>query len=279
MAISDRIELDIDVPFYLPNIGIYKIALHLIQAFFSLLVASLIGSVISFENHHLESSQPNSKFTLVSAICSLLVALILAIAPISKFRMIKPFRNLFLRPRTDLVLNILFSLAWIIVSIVVTTQALEQCTRELINESMTLCNCIKTSAAFSWLAVFTWIGTVIHSLILFCNQKQVNRNSVYEKEDIPSSSSSSSSYDADAPTIVEMQYSEKHKQPIVSYNAFHGSIYEPPQQAISSDTTPPMYIPESPYLHSSAEHVYIQPYESDPYNPYIASSVPFPHKY
>jgi hypothetical protein len=67
------------------------------------------------------------------------MALILAIAPITKFRWIKPFRNLFLRPRTDLVLNVFFSLAWIIVSIVVTTQALEQitCTHELINKSIT----------------------------------------------------------------------------------------------------------------------------------------------
>jgi hypothetical protein len=57
MAISDRIELDIDVPFYLPNIGIYKVALHLIQVFFSLLVASLIGAVISFQKNHLVNEE------------------------------------------------------------------------------------------------------------------------------------------------------------------------------------------------------------------------------
>lgn len=126
--------------------------------------------------------------------------------------------------------------------------------------------------------MFGWITTVIHSLILFCNQRQANRNSVYEKEDMHSSTSSSS-YDADAPTIVEMQYSEKHKQPIVSYNAFHNSVYDPPQQAISSNTTLPMYIPESPYSHTTSEQVYNQSYEADHYNPYSEPAVPFPHKY
>jgi uncharacterized membrane protein YraQ (UPF0718 family) len=65
MAISDRIELDIDVPFYLPNIGIYKVALHLIQVFFSLLVAGLIGAVISFQKNHLVNEQDRRNGSII----------------------------------------------------------------------------------------------------------------------------------------------------------------------------------------------------------------------
>lgn len=52
MGFTDRIELDIDTPANLPNIGIYKLGLHVIQILFAFLTFCIILPVISIEGHY-----------------------------------------------------------------------------------------------------------------------------------------------------------------------------------------------------------------------------------
>lgn len=52
MGLVDLIELDIDTPANLPNIGIYKFGLHLIQILFAFLTFCILIPIISIERHY-----------------------------------------------------------------------------------------------------------------------------------------------------------------------------------------------------------------------------------
>lgn len=57
MTLANLIDLDIVIPKKWPNIGIYKIGLHMMQALFSFLGFCVLTTVISAEKNYLVSEK------------------------------------------------------------------------------------------------------------------------------------------------------------------------------------------------------------------------------
>ncbi|KAI8890439.1 hypothetical protein K501DRAFT_328434 [Backusella circina FSU 941] len=231
MTLANLVDLDIVIPKKWPNIGIYKVGLHILQALFSFLGFCVLTTVISAEKTYLGASQAAPNYDLVVAILSLLISLVLIFSPMSQYQLecFQGIKNFFLKVRTDLVLNCFFTLAWFVAMVSMTVHSThpESCILDssLIKEDSNYasswgaqCNCGKAAAAFSWLLFFFWAGSTVCSTILFANEIQLKNNKHNEPTDNEKDSVIPEGYDADAQSIKNMTYSEKEKQPIALYN-------------------------------------------------------------
>jgi hypothetical protein len=52
MGLVDLVALDIDTPESLPDLGIYRLGLHIIQIFFAFLTFCIVIPVISIQGHY-----------------------------------------------------------------------------------------------------------------------------------------------------------------------------------------------------------------------------------
>lgn len=265
MGILDLIELDIDTPNSLPSLGVYKIGLHFIQTLFSFITMCIVASVISIERYYTGSSQAAPNYTLVVSLFSLLISIPLAIFPWSKYRNhLVPVRNFFLRPRTTVIFTCFLTFGWFaaMISMTVHANSTKNCALdEKLQKSdggyasswMKQCNSSKAAAAFSWLSFFLWLATAVASVILLWHEKKLRHAessaaaaaaaAVATVSTAPSATTSN--YDEDARTIVDMEFSEKEKQPVAHYDTISTEPSQPEEYTGSPEATHPLPIPPS----------------------------------
>ncbi|KAI9483854.1 MAG: hypothetical protein EXX96DRAFT_616812 [Benjaminiella poitrasii] len=234
----DPADVEFDLPSSLPNLGVYKVGLHLTQILIGIIVLATTAPIISIEKHYQGSSQSMPSFTLAIAIISLFLAAALAVFPWSKITGKKGglLKTFFLRPRTTVIFTTFMTIMWFIAMICMSVHSKSQTTCSLnadLEEKYdsyasswnNQCHCSRASAVFSWFAFFAWLATAISSVILLWHEKKL-RQAEHEArmmkkneahEDDNQTTISNNPYDEDARTIVDMKYSEKNGTPIPSY--------------------------------------------------------------
>ncbi|GAA5799274.1 hypothetical protein HPULCUR_004684 [Helicostylum pulchrum] len=226
MGLVDLVALDIDTPESIPDLGIYRLGLHVIQICFAFLTFCIIIPVISIQGHYHGSSLAAPNYTLAVTLVSISVSVALALFPLVKYRTcLIPVRNFFLRPRTALIFTCFLTFGWFAAMISMTAHANndENCTlnsrlqkndRSYAGSWMKQCNSAKAAAAFSWLSFFVWLATAVCNSILFWHEKKVSHEEsrVAAAAAVARNLESDSSYDEDARTIVNIELSDKEKK-------------------------------------------------------------------
>jgi hypothetical protein len=119
------------------------------------------------------------------------------------------------------------------------------------------CNSAKAAAAFSWLSFFVWFPTAICSIILLWHEKRLRHAETSAAAAATNSGNRTENrYDEDARTIVDMEYSEKDKQPVAHYDMLSSTSFSEYEQLDHSlentPTTHPLPAPPSaPPMNSS----------------------------
>ncbi|KAL9549927.1 hypothetical protein MBANPS3_004985 [Mucor bainieri] len=232
-------KLDFDTPASLPKLGVYKVVLHVLQMLLAFITLCITASVIAAENAYKGSSQAAPNYTLAVTLITLFVSAPLAIFPwtmMSK-KGLTAIRNFFQRPRTTVIFTCFMAMGWFaaMISMTVHSTNASNCALDdklkkdesYVRAWSKQCNSAKASAAFCWIAFLVAVATVVCSAILFWHEKklrhaelnsQTNADATRNKEvSDTSNDASSTTYDDDARTIVDMKYSEKDQQPIASY--------------------------------------------------------------
>ncbi|KAI7904251.1 uncharacterized protein BX663DRAFT_485083 [Cokeromyces recurvatus] len=232
----DPADLEFDLPSSLPNLGVYKVGLHLIQILTAVLVLVTTAPIISIEKRYQGWSQGAPNFSLTITIISFFLSAALAAFPWSKITTKNSglLKRFFLRPRTNVIFTCFMTTMWFIAMICMSVHStrasnceinptLEKKYEHYASSWKSQCHCAKASAVFCWLSFFAWLATTVHSAILLWHEKKL-RHAEHEArmakrhEDDNQTAVSSNPYDEDALTIVDMKYSEKDGQPIVNYN-------------------------------------------------------------
>ncbi|KAK4517610.1 uncharacterized protein ATC70_000950 [Mucor velutinosus] len=303
IELNDLVDkLDFDTPSSLPKLGVYKVALHVLQMLLAFITLCITASVISAENAYKGSSQAAPNYTLAVTLITLFVSAPLAIFPwtmMSK-KGLTAIRNFFLRPRTTVILTCFMTLGWFAAMVSMTVHSTNESNCALddklkkdqsyVHAWSKQCNSAKASAAFCWIAFLVAVATVVYSAILFWHEKklrhaelnnQVNADATGNNEgNDTSNDSSSTAYDDDARTIVDMKYSEKDQQPVASYegspNGASPCVSPQPQDAQAARSY--MSSPSVPMVASATGSVnnFALPYSpSVPSNTYSPLSAPY----
>ncbi|GAN08458.1 hypothetical protein MAM1_0205c07970 [Mucor ambiguus] len=248
VGLNDLVDkLDFDTPSSLPKLGVYKVALHVLQMLLAFITLCITASVIAAENAYKGSSQAAPNYTLAVTLITLFVSAPLAIFPwtaMSK-KGLTAIRNFFLRPRTTVIFTCFMTMGWFaaMISMTVHSTNASNCAlddklkkdQSYVHAWSKQCNSAKASAAFCWIAFFVAVATVVCSAVLLWHEKklrhaelnnQVNAADATANKEVngTSNDSSSTTYDDDARTIVDMKYSEKDQQPIANYEGSLTSV-------------------------------------------------------
>jgi hypothetical protein len=144
------------------------------------------------------------------------------------------------------------------------------------------CNCAKAAAAFSWFSFFAWLATAVCSAILLWHEKKLRhaetsrsqRSSNKDDGDSQTTASNSSTrYDEDARTIIDMNYSEKDKLPAASYK--NDELHQCDSTDAASPTPPistaALPAPSAPPMTNSEEEL-VSPFASTVKQPHDTAS-------
>ncbi|KAI8988283.1 hypothetical protein BDF20DRAFT_833150 [Mycotypha africana] len=237
MVLADRFEIDFDLPPSAPNLGIYKVISHLLQIIFAFLTLCVTVPIIVAERKFYNTSQGNPNFTLFVTAQTILIAAALTYFPFSKINKkvevgcYATIRRFFLRPRSRLIFSIYMAICWFIAMIVMTAHTTKRSNCALDSNLLekddsyedtwnNQCRCARASAAFSWLSFFISTVPVVISGVLMWHEKKLihaEPKPAREVDAIDEKRNSSSSYNEDAPTIVDTDIREKDKESIISY--------------------------------------------------------------
>ncbi|KAL7335310.1 hypothetical protein PS15p_200802 [Mucor circinelloides] len=291
-------KLDFDTPSSLPKLGVYKVSLHCLQILLAFITLCVTAPVISAENAYKGSSQAAPNYTLAVTLITLFVSAPLVVFPwtmMSK-KGLTAIRNFFLRPRTTVILTCFMTIGWFAAMISMTVHstnasncALDDALKKdprYVQAWSKQCNSAKASAAFCWITFLVAAATVVCSAILLWHEKKLrhaelnNRANADTEGNETSNDSSSTTFDDDARTIVDMKYSEKDQQPVASYE---GSL-----TGVSPSVSPQLpdtYIsrpcvassPPAPTATSTAcfGNEFASPYSPPPSNTYSPLSAPY----
>ncbi|KAI8382910.1 hypothetical protein BD560DRAFT_486989 [Blakeslea trispora] len=265
MALADKIELDFDTPRGLPDLGVYKVALHFFQVGFEFLCMCLAASAISTERAFYGSSQAALNYTLIVSLLSLFVSTPLAIFPWTRFAKIPclSIRNFFLRLRTSLIFTCFFSFTWFIAMISMSLHLGNQSNCDL-DPSMikkyssyqsawkNQCNCARAVTAFSYLLFFLWMGTIACSVLLFWHEKK--QKHIDECQANKSIKGERNSFEADGQTLTSTQDNKlendcvpKQNSPIPNEDPNQLVCHRSPPNTANMSYSPLVHGLDSPY--------------------------------
>ncbi|KAL0146115.1 hypothetical protein V8B55DRAFT_1468220 [Mucor lusitanicus] len=285
-------KLDFDTPSSLPRLGVYKVALHALQILLAFITLCITASVIAAENAYKGSSQAAPNYTLAVTLITLFVSAPLVVFPWTMMgkKGLTAIRNFFLRPRTTVILTCFMTMGWFAAMISMTVHS-TNASNYYVHAWSKQCNSAKASTAFCWIAFLVAAATVVCSAILLWHEKKLRHaelsnqqaNAADEagaKVSDTSNDSSSTAYDDDARTIVDMKYSEKDQQPIASYEeqGSLASVSPQPQDAhvarsFTSSPSAPMAASATGSVHDFASP-YLPPAPNNTYSPLTAPYTP-----
>ncbi|KAI8976780.1 hypothetical protein BDB01DRAFT_802529 [Pilobolus umbonatus] len=266
MKLLDSIELDLDVPSSLPNLGIIKTLLHFTQIILSFIALCTSASIISTQRYYYGNSHAAPSYTLVISIISLFLSTILTFVPWSRFNQGQcvPIRKLFIKSRINLIMSLFLVITWFIAMVAMTTYANNRSTCE-VNYTMRRlyssyngdwnrqCDSSKATAAFCWFSFFICSGATFCCVILFWHEKQLN-HSRYKRNK-----------GGEDPIMDEVSTDNSNK-----VETQHTTIDSP---CVPIPMTEYAHTPEepTPYSHS--------PYHSPQYNNHSYSQLPTTYNY
>ncbi|KAI7849408.1 hypothetical protein BDC45DRAFT_520699 [Circinella umbellata] len=190
-----KIDLPVTVPDNMPHLSTIKVWLHFFQFLCGFIALWTVVPVISAENKFYGGSQAGPNWTLFVAIFTIWIPPLLIYFPWTyhrknKFKRIGKFA---LKPRTNLIFTAFCSLTWASAGIAMAVHAnnpdncnidSERAKSDSDYESAwpAQCNSAKAAAGFSWITCFLCLGTLICSVIIFWNEKQLIHKNLREHE-------------------------------------------------------------------------------------------------
>ncbi|KAI8143022.1 hypothetical protein BJV82DRAFT_669149 [Fennellomyces sp. T-0311] len=190
-----NLELPITVPDNMPHLGTVKVWAHLSQVVLTLLTICTVAPVIATEIRFYSGSQAGPNWTLFVAIFTSWIPVLLVYFPWAydrknKFKRIGKFC---LKPRTNLIFTGFGSLMWAAAGIAMAVHANNPDHCNIDSERAAddgdyasawsaQCNCAKAAAGFAWITCLMWIATLICSVIIFWNEKQLIQKNLREHQ-------------------------------------------------------------------------------------------------
>ncbi|KAI8371323.1 uncharacterized protein BYT42DRAFT_579827 [Radiomyces spectabilis] len=186
-----KLDLPTLVPENMPYLGVVKSWLHVSQIIVTVLTIAVIAPVIAIERRFYDASQGAPNYTIFVCIFSFFIPIFLLFFPWMYDRKSKCKRTgkFFLKPRTNLILTGICSLLWALSGIGMTVHAtdnsncvhdgsLEQDDGSYSGAWNAQCGCSKAAAVFCWTGCLAWLATLICSVIISWNERQLARQSL-----------------------------------------------------------------------------------------------------
>ncbi|KAI9491922.1 hypothetical protein BDB00DRAFT_766313 [Zychaea mexicana] len=227
----------------MPHLSTVKVWLHLSQIVLTLLTICTVAPVIATEIRFYGGSQAGPNWTLVVAVFTIWIPLLLVYFPWAydrknKFKRIGKFC---LKPRTNLIFTGFCSLMWAAAGIAMAVHANnpEHCNvdSELADSDgdyasawSAQCNCAKAAAGFSWITCFIWIATLICSVIIFWNEKQLIQKNLRDHERNKQEAASAQQDEEMAESDVMMDHGVEHEEEHAKYQVATAVTTDVPQQ-------------------------------------------------
>ncbi|KAI8367550.1 uncharacterized protein BYT42DRAFT_477020, partial [Radiomyces spectabilis] len=180
-------ELPISVPENMPHLGTAKVWLHISQVITTFMTICMVAPIISTESRFYGGSQPGPNYTLFVAIISIAIPIILIYFPwmYDRKNKFKKLGKFCLKPRTNMIFTSFYSVLWGTAGIAITVHAnnpdhcnfdgemQENYGNDYTSAWTTQCNLAKAAAGFTWITCLLWVATLICTLIIFWNEKQL----------------------------------------------------------------------------------------------------------
>ncbi|KAI9323373.1 hypothetical protein BX666DRAFT_1886167 [Dichotomocladium elegans] len=190
----NTLEVPIITPDNMPRLGKIKPILHIGEFILSILTLCTVAPIIAIEIRFYEGSQAAPNWTLVVTILTWWIPVMLIYFPWAyhhhnKFRRIGKFC---MKPRTNLIFSVFGTVLWAVAGIAMTVHATNpsHCTLDTERTDQAYasswpaqCNCARAAAAFSWLNCLLWLASLVCSIIVSWNEKQLARQTRNQHEE------------------------------------------------------------------------------------------------
>ncbi|KAG0181683.1 hypothetical protein DFQ28_011736 [Apophysomyces sp. BC1034] len=197
MARSLTLELPVSVPENMPHLATVKLWLHLLQAICTILTVAVVAPIMAIEIRYYGGSQAGPNFTAFVSAFTIAIPLCMVYFPwiYARKNKFKKLGKFFLKPRTNLIFDSFDACLWCAAGIAMTVHAnnpthcnFDSDLQNTFGDSYVSawtnqCNCAKAAAGFAWATCILWVATLICSLIILWNEKQLVRQNLKEHED------------------------------------------------------------------------------------------------